>query len=365
MTGIAKNDKGDFRGFVQATAIIRQAKALGFDLVGIIPAGPVATYDRYRAWLDRGNHGGMGYLARPDAVDKRADPRRILPAARSVVVVGVNYYPAVLPEQTIAPSQGCIARYAWGNDYHDILLPRLHRLKDYVEEKTGRPPISRAYVDTGPLLERALAMEAGLGFIGKNTNLIHPRLGSWLFLGELLLDLELPATTVGGGGAGGCGSCTRCLDACPTGALTAPYSLDARRCISYLTIEHKGSIPRELRPLLGNHIFGCDICQEVCPWNQRFARPTNEAAFRPGTGHIAPYLLDLMNMDDEEFQRRFRRTALWRTKRRGLLRNVAIALGNWGDPVAVPVLRRALHDKELPIREHAAWALERITARVD
>jgi epoxyqueuosine reductase len=240
-------------------------------------------------------------------------------------------------------------------------------LAEFVESRSGKALASRAYVDTGPVLERDLAARAGLGFIGKNTLLIHPRLGSWLFLGELLLDLDLPPIGPDFSGPGGarpvhgtCGRCTRCLDACPTGALVAPYILDARRCLSYLTIELKGSIPPDLRPLLGNHILGCDVCQQVCPWNRRFARPSHEPGFQPRPGALAPSLLDLMALDDEGFRQRFRGSPVTRANRRGLLRNVAVALGNWGDPAAMPALRRALGDAEPLIQDHAAWALERI-----
>jgi epoxyqueuosine reductase len=217
-------------------------------------------------------------------------------------------------------------------------------------------------VDTGPVLERELAVRAGLGFVGKNTNLIHPQMGSWLFLGELLLNIELPvmrARPV----RGTCGGCTRCLDACPTGALVTPYVLDARRCISYLTIELKGAIPRELRSLIGNRIFGCDICQDVCPWNRRHSRPTLEPAFRPKSDTRAPHLVDLLSLDAEGFRLRFGDSAIARAKRRGLLRNVAVALGNWGDPVTISALDRALHDCEPLVRGHAAWALGQVQSR--
>jgi epoxyqueuosine reductase len=260
-----------------------------------------------------------------------------------------------------------VASYAWGSDYHDLLLPRLDQLAASLKAITGpgngTAIAHRAYVDTGPILERELGARAGLGFVGKNTNLIHPRLGSWFFLGELLLPFELTASAASSKGAGDtCGRCTRCLDACPTGAFAAPYLLDARRCISYLTIELKGPIPRELRPLMGNRIFGCDICQEVCPWNRRFAKPSAEPAFQPRPGAIGPLLLDLMALDDEGFRQRFRGSPIKRAKRRGLLRNVAVALGNWGNPSAIPALAQALHDVEPLIRGHAAWAMGRIAA---
>jgi epoxyqueuosine reductase len=340
--------------------IVAEARRLGFDLVGITRATPPATADRYRAWLENGYHGEMAYLARPDAVAGRKDLAHVQPGVRSVVMVGANYYTVPLPpELRDDASRGVVASYAWGDDYHDVLTPRLRQLGAFIEAKTGEEVAHRAYVDTGPVLERDLAVRAGLGFVGKNTNLIHPRLGSWLFLGELLLTTDLgerqPAAS-----EGTCGRCNRCLEACPTGALVAPYVLDARRCISYLTIELKGPIPRDLRPGIGNRIFGCDICQEVCPWNRRFGRPTAEAAFQPRPGAMAPHLLELLALDDESFRRRFRGSPVKRAKRRGLLRNAAVAAGNWGDPVAIPALVRALGDGEPLVRGHAAWALGRI-----
>jgi epoxyqueuosine reductase len=286
------------------------------------------------------------------------------------VAVGVNYHStAAAPDLRADPSRGIIASYACSDDYHDLLTPRLHQLGAFIKAEAVQPADYRAYVDTGPILERDHAADVGLGFIGKNSNLIHPRLGSWLFLGELLLTLDLPpAVTIsdpatGQGRAvsdGTCGDCSRCLDSCPTAALVAPYVVDARRCISYLTIELKGPIAHELRPLIGNQIFGCDICQEVCPWNRRFARPSAEAAFQPRPGATMPRLLDLIGLDDAGFRARFAHSPVGRAKRRGLLRNVAVALGNWGDPTAVPALASALHDPEPLIRGHAAWALGRI-----
>ncbi len=337
-----------------------QAHRLGFDLVGIIPARLPATMHRYRAWLQRRFHGTMAYLARPDAVTRREDLARTLPGVRSVIVVGANYHTAPLPPLLRDdPARGVVASYAWGADYHERLLPRLRELGAFVSSQTGIEIACRAYIDTGPILERELGAQAGLGFVGRNTSLIHPRLGSWFFLGELLLGIDLPApepVPV----QGTCGRCTRCLDACPTAALVAPYILDARRCISYLTIELKGPIPGDLRPDLGNRIFGCDICQEVCPWNRRFARPAADVAQSPGPDVMAPPLLDLMALDDDGFRQRFGASAVARAKRRGLLRNVAVALGNWGHPAAIPALGRALHDSEPLVRGHAAWALGRI-----
>jgi epoxyqueuosine reductase len=340
--------------------IAAQARRLGFDRVGIAPAAPAATAAAYRAWLAAGYHGEMAYLARPDAVAKREDVTRILPGVRTVVAVAMVHHTAPLPPgYRDDPARGVVASYAWGDDYHDVLLPRLRELVAWIEAAIGQPVAHRTYVDTGPLLERELAACARLGFVGKNTNLIHPRRGSWLLLGELLLAVELPPLEPELE-VGTCGRCTRCLDACPTGALVAPYVLDARRCIAYLTIERKGPIPRDLRPTLGNRIFGCDICQEVCPWNRRYARPTTEPAFQPRPEAMAPRLLDLIELDDEAFRRRFRGSPIRRAKRRGLLRNVAVALGNGRDPAAVPALTRALHDPEPLVRGHAAWALGRI-----
>jgi epoxyqueuosine reductase len=342
-----------------------KAHELGFDWADLAPAKPMNTIDHYERWLAQGYHGQMAYLARPDAVARRRELARTLPGVQATVTVGANYHTIPLPaELRDDPSRGIIASYAWSDDYHDVLTPRLRELGAFVEAVTSEPVIYRAYVDTGPLLERELASRAGLGFVGKNTNLIHPRLGSWLFLGELLLTVR--ASLVRGftqqeeQKQGTCGRCTRCLDACPTNAFVAPYILDARRCISYLTIELKGPIPHELRPLIGNRIFGCDICQEVCPWNRRFAQPTAEPAFQPRPQAIAPHLLDLMALDDNSFERRFRHSPVKRAKRRGLLRNVAVALGNWGNPVALPPLVRALRDAEPLIRGHVAWALGRI-----
>jgi epoxyqueuosine reductase len=341
--------------------IIDEAHRLGFDLVGIVPAKPPATADRYRTWLENGFHGEMAYLARPDAVAKRADPSRIQSGVRSVIVVGTNYHTAAVPpELRDDPSRGVVSCYAWGDEYHEWLASRLDRLAAFIQDTHGEPVGHRAYVDTGPILERELAVRGGLGFVGKNTTLIHPRLGSWLFLGELLLDIELPAARPADA-QGTCGGCTRCLDACPTGALVEPFVLDARRCISYLTIELKGAIPRELRPLLGNRIFGCDICQEVCPWNRRFAQPTPEPAFQPRAEAFAPRLADLLALHENDFLRRFRGSPITRAKRRGLLRNATVAMGNWGDGSAVGLLAGALHEEDPLVRGHAAWALGRVS----
>jgi epoxyqueuosine reductase len=358
-----------------AKKIVGRALGLGFDAVGIAPVRQPLTIDRYGAWLSDDYHGEMAYLSRSDAKAKRADIRRLLPGVRSIVSVATNYFAGPLSgDLRDDPSLGIISSFARGSDYHSVLTARLQRLGAFVQQQLGSDIPYRAYVDTGPILEREIAARAGLGFVGKNANLIHPQLGSWLLLGELLLSVEAcseqpecKATSPDGDlgellRQGTCGRCTRCLDACPTGAFVAPYVLDSRRCISYLTVELKGPIPTDLRPMIGNRVFGCDVCQQVCPWNRRFARPTSGEAFRPGPGAMSPRLLDLMSLDDAAFRRRFSDTPVRRTKRRGLLRNVVVALGNWADPAATPALSRALDDVEPLIRGHAAWALGQIAS---
>jgi len=338
--------------------IRKRAQSLGFDLVGISPAFPVPHLDAYRAWIAKGHHGEMGYMARTDRVERRKNPAAILPGVRSIVCVGLNYYPGPLSNGLEGdPSRGLIAGYAWGQDYHDLMLSRLEELSRFIRSQ-AKSAVTRTYVDTGPILERAYAAQAGLGFIGKNTCLIHPQMGSWLFLGEILTDVELAPTpretTVN------CGTCRRCLDACPTGALVAPHVLDARRCISYLTIELKGAIPPDLRPLMGRWIYGCDVCQQMCPW-QQFAATTREQAFlAQAPDRAAPRLTELIQMSEETFRRRYAGTPILRIGRGRLLRNVTVALGNWGDERALPTLRHALADPEPLVRDHAAWALEQI-----
>ncbi len=347
---------------ILAQRIKERARAMGFTGAAIVPATPAEHARYYRAWLEAGYHAEMAYLARPDAVARRADMARTVPNAQSVVVVTANYHTQHLPPSILNdPSRGIIASYAWGVDYHDLLTPRLYELQAWIASQVEEPLHGRAYVDTGPVLERALAARGGLGFIGKNTCLIDPLRGSYLFVGEIILDCPLPFDAPSPRGT--CGRCTRCLSACPTGAFPAPHTLDSRLCISYLTIELKGEIPVALRPKLGNRIFGCDICQEVCPYNRRFAMPTDEPAFRATLERAAPPLLELVALDEAGFRERFRGSPVRRAKRRGLLRNVCVALGNWGDPAAIPALQRARHDPEPLIRHHAAWALAQIAAR--
>jgi epoxyqueuosine reductase len=333
------------------------ARRLGFDLVGIAQPHPSDHTAFYADWLSRGHHAQMGYLARPDAVRRRTDPRHVMAETRSIIAVGMNYYPGGFPPAN--RRVGRVSRYAWGADYHGVIRGRLQRLAEWIDGALGQRLTYRAHVDTGPLLEREIAQRAGLGWIGKNTNLIHPRVGSYFFLGELLLDVELapdaPLTD------DRCGSCTACLDACPTGALEAPRVLDARRCISYLTVEHRGAVPQAIRPLIADWIFGCDICQEVCPWNRRFADPTRDRALRPVHARLDP--IEMLALDEGSFRSHFRETAVWRARRAGLLRNAAVVLGNVGDTTAIPALEGALSDPEPLVAGHAAWALSRLTGQ--
>jgi len=370
------------------TELIREkAYDLGFDLIGVAPASRAPHADAFASWVEAGYAASMGYMKRN--IERRQDPRQVLPGARSVVVVGLSYHTADPADDLWNdPSRGRISRYAWGPDYHDVLIRRLDQLAVFIARNAGGDIRHRAYVDTGPVLERDFAAQAGIGFIGKNTCLISPTLGSYLFLGEVLVNVDLeydaPAANMGERievlcsevpqetqlgrqptrssrrRVGSCGACARCLTACPTGALMAPYILDSSRCISYLTIELKGTIPIDLRPSMGNWIFGCDECQSICPWPRRFSRPTGERFVQHEPEWCAPRLLDLIAMDERAFRARFAGGPVLRAGRRGLLRNVAIALANWGDPRAMPALQRATEDPEPLVREHAAWAMAHI-----
>ena len=346
---------------------IAEARALGFEMAGVVTRGESRHLAHFRKWLESGRHGAMAYLERPDAVRRRGSLHLTLRTFRSALVVAHAYagpHPTTSPGD---PSRAIIARYARGRDYHHVITERLEDLARGLERAAGRPVQYRTCVDTGPILERELAALAGLGWFGRNTMLIHPRRGSYFFLGVLLTDLPLAASTPFR--EDHCGSCRRCLDACPTGALLgrddsgAPV-MDAARCISYLTIELKGTIPEELRPAIGNRVFGCDICQEVCPWNGKFAAPTAEPAYAPRTDLDGPSLIDLatriLDMSGKAFQREFADSPVSRARRNGMLRNLCVALGNWGAPEAVPVLERAARDRSALVREHADWALERI-----
>jgi len=326
-----------------------RARDIGFDLVGITTAQPPQHSEHLRQWLAKDFHGEMGYMARN--VDKRVSPSKILVDARSIVVVGLNYYTGD-HDRT-----GRIARYAWGaRDYHELMSGKLEQLSGVIAEIGGPGTRCLGYVDTGPILERDLAQRAGIGFIGKHTNLISRQLGNWLFLGEILTNLELPPDPPE---REYCGTCQRCMDVCPTRAIVGPYQLDARLCISYLTIELKGSIPVELRPLIGDHVFGCDDCLDVCPWN-RFAQQSPVRQFQR---REMPPLTEYLFWDEAKFRDFFRGTPIFRVKRRGFLRNVCVVLGNIGDQSALPALKCACHDVEPMVMEHAAWAIEQIRRR--
>lgn len=345
------------RPALDARLVTAQAYGLGFDLVGITTLGPVGTAPEFARWLSNGHAGEMAWLER--GAGKREDSRRPVPGATSAIVVALDYGGR--------EPDGPVARYARGMDYHDLMVDRLRELQRWIGESVGAPVAGRAYVDTGPLLERDLARRAGLGWFGKNTMLINPRAGSFFFLGALLVELDLAPSAPFE--ADRCGSCTRCLDACPTGALVAPRELDATRCISYLTIEIKGGIPSELREGVGEHLYGCDVCQDVCPWNASFAQELTEPAFAARevlAGKDARTLArELLTMTQEEFSAAFRGSPMKRAKLRGLKRNAAVVLGNVGTVEDVDVLERALDDEETLVREHAAWALERIRSSAE
>jgi epoxyqueuosine reductase len=335
--------------------LLQRARELGFDDLRVTSAAPPSSGERFLAALAEGRHAEMAWLARN--AEKRVDPEKVLPGARSVVTLAVSYQ---APEPVPGPGlRGIVARYARHADYHDVLAGPLQALSAKIDHLGGSGTRSLWYVDTGPILERDLAQRAGLGFVGKHTNLISPRLGNWFLISEILTTLEIepdpPARNR-------CGSCSRCLDACPTGALPAPFTLDARRCISYLTIEHKGSIPLEFRSRIGARIYGCDDCLAACPWN-RFAREGSLMRPHRREGLAAPELVELLSQDEPGFRSRFAGTPMLRTKRRGLLRNVCVALGNIGDTSVLPALERAASDPEPLIAEHAAWAIEEIDRR--
>lgn len=345
-------DGSDTMSATLASAIKTHAHTLGFDLVGITSLGTVGTAERFDTWIAAGYAGDMTYL--PNGADKRHDTRRPFEGAHTAIVVAMNYggtQPA-----------GPIARYARGDDYHDVMRDKLDALLDWLRAQIPHEVIGKSYVDTGPILERDLARKAGLGWFGKNTNLINPKLGSFFFLGALLVDLVLEHDEPFE--LDRCGTCTRCLDACPTNAFVEPHVLDATQCISYLTIERRGPIPEALREPMGELIYGCDICQEVCPWNVRFARAATEPTFAAREGLLAPDLPTLLTQRQEDFSTRFRKSPIKRTKRHGLARNVAVAMGNRGDRRDLPALRdAAANDPDDVVRSHAQWAIEQIERR--
>jgi epoxyqueuosine reductase len=336
------------------TSLIKaQAYGLGFDLVGVTVLGPMETADAYDSWVARGYAGEMEYLRR--GAEKRRDSRLPYAGTISAIVVGLNYGGR--------SAAGPVARYARGDDYHDLIASRLNLLHEWLNEEVGYEVSGKGYVDTGPLLERDLARRAGLGWFGKNTNLVNPRIGSFFFIGALLVDCELQPDAPFE--ADRCGTCTRCLDACPTKAFVEPRILDATKCISYLTIEQKGAIPMHLRDAVGENLYGCDICQDVCPWNQRFAQDLREPSLETREGLAGRNARDLareiLQIDDEAFRLTFQRSPMKRAKRRGLARNAAVVLGNVGDARDRDLLQNCLSHDEPLVREHAAWALARVS----
>jgi epoxyqueuosine reductase len=350
-------------------AIRQRARELGFDDCRFTTADAPDHAAEFEKWLAQKQHGEMGYLERN--AHKRVNPREVLAEAKSVIVLAVSYEawsvlrgasgkpPESARHATRGTQHGLIARYARFKDYHDILGERLKQLTAFVNAFRGEGIRSLWYVDTGPLLERDLAQRAGLGFVGKHTNLISRQLGNWIFIAEIITTLELEPDKAE---KNRCGSCSRCISACPTTAITAPFQLDARRCISYLTIELKGAIPVELRAAIGNRIYGCDDCLAVCPWN-KFAREGNLMKEHARADLATPDLLELLALNDAGFKSRFAGTPILRTKRRGLLRNVCVALGNIGDETVLPALRTAAEDSEPLIAEHARWAIGQIQTR--
>jgi epoxyqueuosine reductase len=335
------------------TAFLAEAHALGFDVCRVAAANAPPHAEEFRAWLGEAKHGDMTWLERN--ADRRTDPSLVLPGARSIIVLGMNYWTRDSAPNSQSPS-GRIARYAWGDDYHDIIEPRLWQLDASLKKHGGA---QRQYVDTGPVLERDFAALSGLGWQGKSTMLIHPKLGTWLFLASILTTLELPPDEPM---RDHCGKCTRCITACPTGAITAPHELDARLCISYLTIENKGPIPEALRPLIGDRIYGCDDCLDACPWN-RFAQQSRETRFA-ARDFVRMPLRDFLALDDEGFRTLFRRSPIKRIKRARFLRNVCVALGNVGTNDDLLALKIAAADSDPLIAEHAQWAIARIQTHV-
>src|SRR5436305_7746805 len=355
--------------------VVALARELGFDLCHFAKAETPEHAAEFRDLLDRGDAGEMNYLARNSA--RRCDPREILPDAKTVIVLALNYFqgahkthpaelgvsPAGVASKKIAAGTGVttaigrIARYARGDDYHKLIERKLAVIDQFLRQRDGR---QKCYVDTGPMLERDHAAAAGIGWHGKSTMLLNRELGTWFFLAEILTTLKFAPDVPQNNH---CGRCTRCIEACPTGAITAPHQVDARRCISYLTIELKGSIPPKLRPLIGDRIYGCDACLDACPWN-RFARVSRETAFKMPSDIAGLRLRDYLGLDEERFRTLFRKSPIKRTKRRGLIRNVCVALGNVGGADDIPALEKASTDDEPLIAEHARWAIEQIRRRV-
>ncbi|MEJ2549529.1 MAG: tRNA epoxyqueuosine(34) reductase QueG [Anaerolineales bacterium] len=341
-----------------AIEIKDEARRVGFSLVGITSPDPPAHLEVYRAWLSEGHHAGMAYMNREDARQHRADPRSILPECRAIIVLAANYLPGNTARDRMA-SHLQIASYALGDDYHIVLPERMRRLVEFVQERLGRDVRHKIYTDTGPLLERELAQRAGLGWIGKNSCLIHPRLGSYFVLGEILLDVPLPIDAPYAYDR--CGTCSRCIDACPTQCILPDRTLDSRKCIAYWTIEARDAIALDVRSQIGDWLFGCDVCQQVCPFNITFARPSEDPAFQIRESLAGATLEQFLQLLPHGWRRRFKESPLLRARRRGLVRNAAVVAGNAEAPAFVPQLTVLLQqDPEPLVRSHAAWALGRI-----
>jgi epoxyqueuosine reductase len=342
-----------------SAAVKARAAALGFDLCGVAPAADFPELRFLRDWLDRGYAGGMQYMHK--SAEKRADVRNVVPSARAVISLG-TVYNVHRPRSVRQPDAGqaAVARYAWGDDYHVVIQERLDALMAWLREQAPDGFEGRAYVDTGPVQERVYAQRAGLGWIGKNTCVISPRGGSWIFLSEIICNLDLEPDTPA---LDQCGRCTRCLEACPTGALVEPGVLDSTRCLSYLTIENKGDIPEAFRAAVGPHAYGCDICQEVCPWNlSHKTAVSDDPAWQPRAGLDAPRLVDLWERTDDELRALLKGSAMKRAGVRRLRRNLAVALGNTGDPAAAVALEthREPASRDPLVDEHVTWALRRL-----
>lgn len=345
-------------------AIAKAATEAGFELSGIAPVNDAPELEYFPQWIANGYAGEMKYMAARDEQGrlKRASLAHAAPWARSVVVCAINYNTAQ-PYSTQArdATEGWISRYAWGGDYHDSVLRRLQQVEAVLRgEAAADDLVTRCYVDTGPIVERVVAKYAGVGWIGKNTCIINQKLGSWLFLGVILTSLELASADQILPAPDRCGTCTRCIDACPTDALIAPYELDSNKCISYLTIEKRGAIPEEIRAGIGRHVFGCDICQDVCPWNRK-APATNATDFQPRGKFVSPDLEWLAQMSAEEFRENFRNSPVLRAKRNGLRRNAIIAMGNSGEARFIPLLETLATDDDEVARESAAWAIRKLS----
>ncbi|GAB4499260.1 MAG: tRNA epoxyqueuosine(34) reductase QueG [Anaerolineales bacterium] len=337
-------------------AIKEKTRQLGFILAGVTSCDPPINFNIFQNWLDANHHAAMDYLASERSRSRRANPRLILPECKSILVLALPYSPNA--ESGMQKAEFKIAAYALGNDYHDIIPPRLQEIVQFIEEQIGHPIPNRYYTDTGPILERELAQRAGLGWVGKNSMLINPQKGSTFLLAEILLGIELeydePFQT------DHCGTCTNCIEACPTQCILPNRTIDSNRCISYLTIENKGDIPKDLRPSMQNWVFGCDICQQVCPWN-RFSPPA-DSALKPSIP--LPIPTDDLFLTPFEFNQRFKRSPIKRAKRRGYLRNLAVAVGNNGSETDLPALKKAVQDEEALVSEHAEWARQKINKEI-